>query len=152
MEKQTSLSVRSFYSSLDSVDNPNKSGVCALILPLGIDPLSLEEPNYLLSQQRKGFIRTSHSQPTPLPDNDLPDDLLPLRPFILPHLLHTCSLFGSCLQVSYFDFKDFESSKSSLLVTILNRAFVVRRPDRLRLLPARVQEICALLALVKVPV
>ena len=149
MEKQTSLSVRSFYSSLDSVDNPNKSGVCALILPSGIDPLSLEEPNYLLSQQRKGFIRTSHSQPTPLPDNDLPDDLLPLRPFLLFHLLHTCSLFGSCLQVSYFDFKDF---KSYLLVTNLNRAFVVGRPDMLRLVPARVQEICSLLALVQVPV
>ena len=95
------------YFSLDSVDNPNKSWVCALILPLGIGPLSLDEPNYLLCQQRKRFIRTSQSQPTPLPGNDLPDNLLPLRPLLLSHLSHTCSLLGSCLQVSYFDFKDF---------------------------------------------
>ena len=95
------------YFSLDSVDNPNKSLVCALILPLGIGPLSLDEPNYLLCQQRKRFIRTSQSQPTPLPGNDLPDNLLPLRPLLLSHLSHTCSLLGSCLQVSYFDFKDF---------------------------------------------
>merc|ERR1712109_182734 len=37
----------------------------------------------------------------PLPGNDLPDDLLSLRPFLLYHLLHTCSLFGSCLQTRY---------------------------------------------------
>ena len=98
---------RPSYFSLDSVDNPNNSWVCALILPLGIGPLSLDEPNYLLSQQRKRFIRTSQSQPPPLPGNDLPGDLLPLRPLLLPHLSHICSLFCSCLQVSYLVFKDF---------------------------------------------